>query len=181
MFALIVFLTCVFVAVAFGAMAAYSDFKGMTIPNQYSIAIFGVFAVCYAIVWLLGGGSVFAPLLSHVVGFLLVFVFGFALFAFKVWGAGDQKLISAFAVWMGFSGVIVFLFYTAVFGGVLGIVALLLRKFKPVKEPEEGGWIAQVQDGGGKVPYGIAIVLGALASFVKIGYFSVDTFRIFLG
>jgi prepilin peptidase CpaA len=181
MFALVVFLSGLFVVIAYGGMAAYSDFKGMTIPNQYSIVIFGVFAVCYALVWLLGGGSAFAPILSHLLGFVLVFIFGFALFVLKVWGAGDQKLVSAFAVWMGFSGVVVFLFYTALFGGLLGIVALCLRKFKPVKEPGEGSWIAQVQDGGGKVPYGIAIMLGALASFVKIGYFSVDTFRIFLG
>jgi len=110
----------------------------------------------------------------------LVFFGGFAFYAMKVWGAGDQKLMAAFAIWMGFSGIPVFLVYTSIFGGILGLAALYLKKYKPVKEPLEGGWVEQVQSGVGKVPYGIAITLGALASFAKIGYFSIDTFRIFL-
>ena len=166
---------------AYSLMAAISDFKGMTIPNMHSIVIFGVFVVCYALIWLLGSGSAFAPILSHLLGFAVVFVAGFALFALKIWGAGDQKLCSALAIWMGFSGVPMFLVYTSLFGGVLGVAALLLRKYQPVKEPPKGSWIEQVQGGAGKVPYGIAIMLGALASFAKIGYFSIDTFRVFLG
>lgn len=181
MFALIVFLSALFVVVAYCAMAALSDYKGMTIPNMHSVVIFAAFVACYALVWVLGGDSAFSPILSHLLGFAVVFAGGFALFALRVWGAGDQKLCSALAIWMGFSGVPVFLVYTSLFGGLLGVAALLLRKYKPVKGPAEGSWVAQVQGGAGKVPYGIAIVLGALASFAKIGYFSIDTFRVFLG
>ena len=180
MLLLIIFLFCLFVAVAYGAMAAVSDFKGMTIPNMHSVVIFALFVACYLVLWVFGGAGVFSSVLSHLLGFLLVFALGFALFAFKVWGAGDQKLLAAFSVWMGFSGVPVFLVYTSLFGGVLGLVALYLKKYKPVAEPPKGSWIDQVQGGASKVPYGIAIMLGALASFVKIGYFSIDTFRIFL-
>jgi len=178
--ALIVFLSFIFIACAFGVMAAVSDFKGMRIPNMYSVVVFCLFVVCFTAMWGLGTKEVFSSIASHSLGFVLVFASSFALYAFKVWGAGDQKLISAFSVWMGFSAVPVFLVYTSLFGGVLGIVALLLRKYKPVQSPASGGWVEQVQNGGGKVPYGIAIVLGALASFVEIGYFGVDSFRIFL-
>ena len=180
MFSLIVFLSCLFVVVAYGAMSAISDFKGMRIPNTYSVIIFSIFVGCYLVLWLLGGVGPFASISSHLVGFVLVFLGSFALYAFKVWGAGDQKLISAFSIWMGFSAVPASLVYTSLFGGLLGVTALLLKKFKPVKEPLKGSWIDQVQNGASKVPYGIAIMLGALASFVKIGYFNVDTFRIFL-
>lgn len=180
MFSLIVFLSFIFVAIAYGVMAAMSDFKGMIIPNMHSVIIFGLFVGCYAVLWLLGGADVFSPLLSHVLGFVLVFAGSFALFAFKLWGAGDQKLISAFSIWMGFSAIPVFLVYTSLFGGMLGLIALYLKKYKPVKEPPKDSWIDKVQSGVGKVPYGIAIALGALASFAKIGYFSIDTFRIFL-
>lgn len=180
MFLLIIFLTCLFLSVAVGVMAAVSDYKGMIIPNSYSVIIFALFCFCYLVTLVFGDVDVFTSLLSHVLGFVLVFAGGFALFAFRVWGAGDQKLLAAFSIWMGFAGVPVFLVYTSLFGGVLGLAAILLKKFKPVKEPLEGSWVAQVQGGASKVPYGIAIMLGALASFVKIGYFSIDTFRIFL-
>ena len=181
MFALIIFLSCLFGVVAIGVMAAYSDFKGMIIPNMHSVIIFAVFVVCYLVLWALGQDAVFSPILSHVLGFVLVFVASFALFAFKIWGAGDQKLLSAFSIWMGFAAIPSFLVYTSLFGGVLGIAALLIRKFKPFKSPEKDSWLDQVQNGAGKVPYGIAIVLGALASFAKIGYFNVDSFSLFLG
>jgi len=181
MFSLIVFLSFLLFVIAYGAMAAYSDFKGMIIPNMHSVVIFGLFIGCYLLLWVLGGASVFAPILSHITGFIFVFAVSFGLFAFKIWGAGDQKLISAFAIWMGFAAIPAFVVYTSLFGGVLGVAAILIRKYKPIKSPEKGSWIDQVQNGAGKVPYGIAIVLGALASFVKIGYFDVDTFRVFLG
>ena len=180
MFSLIIFLSCLFVVVAYGAMAALSDFKGLRIPNMYSVIIFALFVVCYVLLMLFGGALPFSTIASHILGFVLVFLGSFALYAFKVWGAGDQKLISAFSIWMGFSAVPVFLVYTSIFGGLLGISALILKKYKPVKDPAKGGWVEQVQNGVSKVPYGIAIMLGALASFVKIGYFSIDTFRVFL-
>jgi len=165
---------------AYGAMSAMSDYKGMRIPNMNSVIIFSVFVVCYLLLWVFGSVGPFAPIASHILGFVLVFVGSFALYSFRIWGAGDQKLVSAFAVWMGFSAIPMFLVYTSLFGGLLGVTAIILKKYKPIKEPAKGSWIDQVQGGASKVPYGIAIVLGALASFVKIGYFSVDTFRIFL-
>ncbi|MFK7840513.1 MAG: prepilin peptidase [Bdellovibrionales bacterium] len=180
MFSLIVFLSFLFFVIAYGVMSAISDFKGLRIPNINSVVIFVLFCVCYGLLWILGGVGPFASIGSHLIGFVIVFLGSFALYAMKVWGAGDQKLISALSIWMGFSAVPAFLVYTSLFGGVLGLTALVLKKFKPVQSPLEGSWIAQVQDGVGKVPYGIAIVLGALACFLKIGYFSVDTFRIFL-
>lgn len=182
MITFILFLSCIFVALAFGAMAAVSDFRGMTIPNGYSVVIFGAFAACYALMW--GGGvhdAVFADLSSHLIGFAVVFGLTLVLYSMKVWGAGDQKMISAFAVWFGFAGLPLFLTYTAIFGGLIGIAALCIRKFKPFATPPQGSWVETVQAGESKVPYGIAIAAGALASFVKIGYLGVDTFRIFTG
>lgn len=180
MISLVLFLSGLFVVLGIGAMAAFSDFKGLIIPNVYSVVIFGVFFVVYGALWLLGDVSVFKTFVSHLLGFAVVFVSGFILFALKVWGAGDQKLSSAFAIWLGFSGVPVFLIYMSLFGGLLGIAALVLRKYKPIQEPAKDGWVDQVQNGAGKVPYGIAISLGALASFLKIGYLNLDTFRVFL-
>ena len=68
----------------------------------------------------------------------------------------------------------------SVAGGLLGLTALALRKWTPVKEPKENSWVARVQAGESKVPYGVAIALGALASFVEIGYLERDTLASFL-
>lgn len=180
MFFLIVYLTSIFVVLGVGAVAAHSDVKGMTIPNMYSLIIMGAFAVSFGVLWLGGYGQAFFPLLSHVLAFLIVFGLTAALFAFKLIGAGDSKLASVYALWMGVPGLIPFLFYMALVGGVLGLVAIILQKFKPVKSPKPDSWIAQVQGGASKVPYGVAIVIGALASFLKIGYLNVDNFSLFI-
>ncbi len=178
---LILFLTFIFIALSFGAMAAYSDYRGMIIPNLNSLVIFGAFVFCY--VALMAGGyadQVLSPLVSHFVAFAAVFLTTLALFFARVLGGGDQKLMSAFAVWMGFEALPAYLVYVALFGGILAVIALVLKAWKPVEEPLAGSWVDQVQSGKGKVPYGIAIFLGALVTFVKIGYFDADTFRIFL-
>lgn len=178
MVALTLFLTCLFVAVAVGALAAYSDWKGMTIPNWHSAAIIGAFIAAFVFVNLFDQGM-FSTFMSHLIAAVVMFVITAGLFAMRVIGAGDSKLGTAYALWVGVAGLPAFLFYMALIGGLLGVVALLLRKYKPVPAPKEGSWVAQAQAGASKVPYGIAIFSGALASFVKLGYFSPQVFSTF--
>ncbi len=177
---LIIYLALIFVVLGVGAVAAHSDIKGMTIPNVHSVIILAAFVPCYGLLWLGGYEAAFFPLMSHVLSFVLVFVLTAGLFALKLIGAGDSKLASAYAIWMGVPGLVPFLFYMALAGGVLGLCALILKKYTPVKDPKPDSWVAQVQGGANKVPYGVAIVIGALASFVKIGYFNVDNFSLFI-
>lgn len=180
MLTLIIFLSCIFIALAAGLLAAISDIRTLTIPNQYSIIIIATFAVAFFSLWLLGRDDVFAPLLSHVLSAVIVFVLTGVLFALKLLGAGDSKFATAFALWTGLVGLMPFLFYMALTGAALGIAALALRRWKPIKAPQEGSWIARVQAGESKVPYGVAIAVGALAGFLKIGYFSIETLHSFL-
>lgn len=181
MILLIVFLSCLFIVIGAGLLASWSDMKGLTIPNSYSVIIIGVFFFAYGFLWLFGREDVFSPFLSHMLSILIVFVLTAGLFALRVMGGGDSKLSSAYAIWAGLGGLIPFIFYTSLAGGILGITSLVLRKWKPVKAPAAGGWIARVQAGENKVPYGAAIVVGALASFVNLGYFELETLRSFLG
>ena len=53
MFSLLIFLTCLFAAGGVGVLAAYSDFRGLTIPNWHSGLIIGLFFVCYGFLWFL--------------------------------------------------------------------------------------------------------------------------------
>ena len=180
MILLIVFLLCVFVALGTGVLAGYSDIKGLTIDNIYSVVVIGAFVACYAFLLVFGREDVFFSPISHLLGALIVFGVTAAMFAFGVLGAADSKLGAAFALWVGVPGLFSFLFYMTLFGGLLGVIALGLKKWQPIKNPPEGSWVARVQGGESKVPYGVAIVFGALASFVNIGYFSVDVLSSFL-
>jgi Flp pilus assembly protein protease CpaA len=62
------------------------------------------------------------------------------------------------------------LIYMALSGALLAFATLAIRKIKPFKKAKEGSWIAQVQAGGNRVPYGIPIAFGAfVAFFVFVG------------
>jgi len=180
MILLLVFLVSLFLVCGSGVLAALSDLRGMTIPNFYSVIVLGAFVFCYVALWLGGRDDVFSPLLSHLLALLIVFFVTLAMFMANMMGAGDSKLASALALWVGMKGLMPFVVYMTVVGGLLALVALVLRRWAPIKDPKPDSWVAQVQSGASKVPYGVAIVLGALASFVKIGYFDLDVLSSFV-
>jgi prepilin peptidase CpaA len=166
-------------AAGMGLLAAHSDYRGLTIPNRYALLVILCFAVAYGAAHL-AGAPVFAPLSSHLLSAGLTLAVTVVLFALRVVGGGDSKLATAFALWLSARTLVVFLFYMSFFGGVLGLLALALRKWKPVAQPRPGSWIARVQEGQSAVPYGIAIVCGALVTFAILGYFSPRTLGLFL-
>jgi prepilin peptidase CpaA len=179
MIALIVFLACILVTVAMAGLAAWSDFKGMVIPNIYSGVIIGAFALAYLVVWFLGPVSVFSSPLSHLLAALVVFLITAVMFALKSIGAADSKLATAFAVWVGIKGLPAFLFYMTLAGGLLALATLALKKWKPFKNAPAGSWLARAQAGESNVPYGIAISMGGLASFLYLGYLGLDVLHAF--
>ena len=180
MFLLIIFLTGILIASGRGVLAAYSDIKGLTIPNMYSAIIGGAFIVTYGLLWLFGVQGVFVGIGSHLLAAVIVFGVTAGMFAMKALGAADSKLATVYALWTGLGGMMAFIFYMAVIGGVLGLVGLYIRKFKPFKAPKADGWVDRLQKGESKVPYGVAIVGGVVASFVKIGDFNGDVRASFL-
>ncbi|MGH1376206.1 MAG: A24 family peptidase [Alphaproteobacteria bacterium] len=180
MISLIVFLFCVFVVLAVGALAGLSDLRSMTIPNIYSVYVIAAFVVAYLTLFLSGNDNVFGSLSSHLISVFGAFVVTFCLFVTKVIGAGDSKFGSACALWVSAKYLPIFLFFMALVGGVLGVVALILKRKKPIENPVEGSWVHQVQSGADKVPYGVAIAFGMLIAFVHAGYFSTDVLSSFL-
>ncbi len=166
---------CLLVALGLGFMAAWSDARGLIIPNVYPAGILVSFVPAYAAFLIFAPESgFFDGWLSHLLSTLLVFAISFGLFSFKLFGAGDSKLCTAYAAWVGLGGLSAFVFYMALIGGLLGLATLLLRKHKPFAQVKDGTWLAKAQAGENAVPYGIAIFGGALASFVWLGYFSPD-------
>lgn len=169
----VLFFFGVIVTLAMCGMAAWSDFRGFRIPNPVSLVILGAFVVSYAGLYVSGHERVFfSSIGSHVGAAAVVLVFTAGLFALKQLGAGDSKFATVIALWVGFSGLIPFLFYMAMAGGIVAGLSLYFKKKKPFSSPRAGGWIAKAQEGHPSVPYGIALTAGAVAAFILLGYFS---------
>ncbi len=160
-------------------LAAWTDFKGYRISNTVSVIIVASFAVAFGITYLTGQNEIiFSSWQSHLGSFFIVLIITMAMFAFKALGAGDSKMASAVALWLGWGGMVPFLFYMALMGGILAGVSIFLKKKKPLKQPLpvpfQNTWLESAQSGTNKVPYGIAIAVGALVAFIFNGYFSPD-------
>jgi prepilin peptidase CpaA len=171
MFALLVFLFCVCVAVSMLYASAVSDFKRFTIPNEYPLALIVLFVVAFiAVTFLKPDLSVFFSFSSHFVAFVVVLLITAALYAFKLLGAGDSKLMAAVGLWLGIGGLVPFLFYMSVGGGLLAAATLYLKKKPFVTTPPEGSWLDTSQKGENRLPYGMAIAFGAVMAFLFNGY-----------
>jgi len=178
---LVFFLICVFITLIIGGLAGLSDIRVMKISNAYSAYVIAAFCAAYGFLFVGGfDGAVFGSIGMHVLSALLMFLVTFFLFAMRIIGAGDSKFGTACALWVSVKYLPIFLFFMTLLGGVLGVVALYIKRKKPFKSPAEGGWVAQVQGGADKVPYGVAISFGMLFAFVYAGYFSSDVLSVFL-
>jgi prepilin peptidase CpaA len=79
-------------------------------------------------------------------------------------GGGDAKLLTACALWFGLGpGLISFLVNTAVMGGVVTLVILLIRWQAPALLAM-GAKLPHSLVSARKIPYGIAIALGGALS-----------------
>lgn len=172
MLILVVYLICVFTVFAVLGLAGWSDVRTLTIPNGYSAWVVAAFIVAYGILYLSDGPEVFGHIFWHLASALVMFAITFLFFALNMLGAGDSKFATACALWISLKYLPIYLFFMTLFGGVLGIVALYIKHKKPFKSPAEGGWIAKVQGGSDKVPYGVAIAAGVFIAFVRAEYLS---------
>lgn len=105
------------------AFAAFSDLLTMTIANRVSLLLIATFAFVAPLT-----GMDLATYGMHFAAGGLMLTVTFTLFAMGGLGGGDAKLLSAIAVWCGFSNVLVeFLLYAALLGGQLTVMLVLWR------------------------------------------------------
>lgn len=180
MIGLILYLTGLLVASACGALSAWADWKGMKIPNTYPAIIIGAFAVAFLGTYISDHHIIFPSLMSQLLSALIVFIVTFLLFVSIKFGAGDSKLLTAYALWFPPSMLIPFLFSMSIIGAALSLLAIIIRKVKPFENPAEGSWVEKLQKGESVVPYGIAITGGAIVAFLSHGYVSPSTLECFL-
>ncbi|MCB1838704.1 MAG: prepilin peptidase [Alphaproteobacteria bacterium] len=177
---LILFLISLFVAVGAGVYSGLSDIRGLTIPNIYSGVVAVAFLFAYLAVWVNANPSHVWVGRQHILSGLLTFSITFLLFNLRMLGAADSKLATAYALWFKLTDLPLFLAYMAISGGLVAVASLVIMRRKPFKSPREGSWVARVQNGESKVPYGVAIAAGALVAFLKAGYLSGDFLSGFL-
>ena len=173
MIALVFFMFSCLVALACGVMAAVSDVKTLKIPNMYPVMVLGAFVVGYGASFAFGYHEmVFSPWKEHLISGGVLFLGGFILFATGAYGAGDSKLIAAFGFWFGFKALVCFIFYTSLIGALVAVFTMFVKRSKPFKDPKSV-WLKRVQEEGARdVPYGVAIAIGAVITFVYSGFFS---------
>ena len=140
--------------------AAASDARRYLIPNWISVGIIALF-LPYALLspvgvnWLGGLATAAAA-----------FALGFGLYALRLMGGGDVKLITACALWAGPAMIAPFLVIVSLAGGALagglmigrGIASARRRRSAPPGEAATGEAPLMRQ----KVPYGLAIAAGGL-------------------
>ncbi len=134
------------------AWAAVSDVQKRIIPNVSVLALLAVFLAWAVLV--LGFGQ---PLLSALEAAAIAFVVTFALYAFKVIGAGDAKLFAAAALFFGMGYLPLFALTTVLAGGAIAAISLAARPRRAMVMLAMGG----KGDWGRGVPYGVAIAIGA--------------------
>ncbi|WEX77530.1 prepilin peptidase [Sinorhizobium numidicum] len=142
------------------AFTAFSDLVTMTIPNRISAILLGAFVIVAPL-----AGFHVEQIGLHIAAAALVFAICFCLFAANVMGGGDAKLLTASAVWFGLTpSLAAFLLYVSVFGGLLTLAVLLLRR-------QENAILAigipvpRLLLMAKKIPYGVAVAFGGFAAY----------------
>lgn len=155
----------VFAVFVITLLSCVSDVKSLRIPNLYSVLIIAAFAVAFLV-----SPESFGPLWHHAGALVVVFLVTYLMFIAGMMGGGDSKLGSALALWVGIKGVVFYVFWMAVAGGVIGALSLLIKKKKPFAKPLAGSWMAAAQEGKSAIPYGIAISFGSWMAMLQTGF-----------
>ncbi len=146
--------------------AAITDAISMTIPNRLTLGLAAAFFPCALLVTFMMPEHrlTLTDWGVHIGLGVAGLALGMTLFALRFMGGGDAKLIAAAGLWLGMHGFIAMLIYTALFGGVLTLVLLALRKFFFQYQAKLPPWAAQHLEPKGGIPYGIAICAGGLCA-----------------
>lgn len=138
-------------------LCALSDVATFKIPNRYV----AVLLAAWLPVQLLAGAGQHEVGMTALVGgtALLACLLLFALGAF---GAGDGKLLPTAMLWVGYEGALQFLYLTAMLGGAMCLLLVMVRA-RPLPVPAmRYGWVVRMHDAKRKAPYGVPIAGAAM-------------------
>lgn len=142
------------------AYAAASDIMTMTIPNRLMLALIAGFVVVVPV-----AGLDLQAVLLHVGAGAVVLACGFVLFTFGWIGGGDAKFAAVVALWLGWSYTLEFVVTSAIFGGLLTLAILALRRNLLPAFALRQSWLFRLHDPKSGVPYGVALAAAALVIY----------------
>ncbi|WP_372706359.1 prepilin peptidase [Brevundimonas sp.] len=154
--------TLIFLAIlpALLITAALKDLTTMKIPNWISgVAILSFFPAALLL------GLPMSAVLTHVGVAVVALLVGMGLFALRFLGGGDAKLMAATCLWLGLSGVSVFLLATAAIGGLFCLALIFARAHAQPYLAVAPVWVGRLMEPKGDIPYGVAIAAGALMAY----------------
>lgn len=141
--------------------AAARDVTSFTIPNWIPLALVVAFPLAA-----LALGFEPRTLALHLAIGGLGLIMGLGLFALRIVGGGDSKLLAAGMLWLGWPATASFLLITALAGGALAALLMAARSTSlQVWIAARPAWVGRLARPGESVPYGVAIAVGALAAF----------------
>lgn len=145
-------------------IAGLRDLTTMTIPNWIS----GVLVVAFFPAAFMVGLAPMAVAMHVGVAFAALLV-GMGLFAGRIIGGGDAKLMAASCLWLGLSGSGMFLLWTGLAGGAFCLALIAARAQLQSHVAGAPTWVVHLMDPRGDIPYGVAIAAGALMAFPASG------------
>ena len=137
--------------------AAVKDVETLTISNGLNAII--AFLFIPAVIITAPGWDVAG---AHLLAGLAAFAISVLLFSLGVFGGGDAKLLAACAVWIGWMGLLKFLIFVALIGGVFALVLIVFRRLTLPESWTAKPWIRRLHDRKGGLPYGVAIGVGGI-------------------
>lgn len=129
------------------AAAAIEDAARFRISNIFPLAV---------LIAAIAAAAIHGPswsLWQNALVFLAILILGTLAFSARLLGGGDVKLFAAVGLWLDWRSAISLVALVFVCGGVVALIYLAARPFR------SGG---AVRKGQTRIPYGIAIALGAM-------------------
>ena len=141
--------------------AAVSDMLSMTIANRVSVILVATFAVAAPLT-----GMDWPAYGWHFAAAAAVLAATFAMFAFGAMGGGDAKLLSATALWMGFSVELVqYLVLASLIGGLMTILIVIYRGSSLASYTGGNIFLRHFADAKAGIPYGVALGIAGLLAY----------------
>lgn len=148
------------------AFAASSDLLTMRISNKLVLVLAaGFFVVALAI------DMPMQQLAMHVLCAMAVLAVAFTFFALGWVGGGDAKLAAATTLWLGFGMTLPYLVYSAIFGGLLTLLILALRRIPLTPFIARITWLERLHNSKSGVPYGIAMAAAGVLVYSNTAIF----------
>ena len=143
-----------------GLVAAAVDVLAFRVPNL------AVLALCLLFVGVAVLRHHDVHWLNHLGAGAISLVAGIVLYLFYHMGAGDAKLLAAYALWAGLGGLVPLLFWTAISGFFVMILIVVLRRMMPALQraipPLAKVELPKVLVKRQGIPLGAGIVFGAI-------------------